>query len=67
MLIERREGSIAVLTLDYPARRNALAMPMRIAVIEAMERIEADATVRAVVITGAGGTFSAGGTSARWT
>ena len=61
MLSEGREGATAVLTLDYPARRNALAMPMRQAVIDAMERIEADPAVRAVVITGAGGVFSAGG------
>jgi enoyl-CoA hydratase/carnithine racemase len=34
---------------------------MRLAIIDAMERIEADPAVRAVVLTGAGGTFSAGG------
>ena len=61
MLIESRDGAVAILTLDYPARRNALAMPMRQAVIDAMERIEADAGTRAIVITGSGGTFSAGG------
>ena len=61
MLIESRDGSAAILTLDYPARRNALAMEMRRAVIEAMERLEGDAGVRAIVMTGAGGTFSAGG------
>ena len=61
MLTERREGATAVLTLDYPARRNALAMPMREALIAALERIEGDASVRAVVLTGGGGHFSAGG------
>lgn len=61
MLQEARDGATVVLTLDQPARRNALAMPMRLAVVDAMERIEADRTVRAVVLTGAGGTFSAGG------
>lgn len=61
MLTETREGATAILTLDYPARRNALAMPMRRAITEAMERIEADDAVRAVVLTGAGGVFSAGG------
>lgn len=61
MLTEHRDGATVILTLDYPARRNALAMPMREAVVAAMGRIEGDAAVRAVVLTGAGGTFSAGG------
>jgi enoyl-CoA hydratase/carnithine racemase len=61
MLREDRQGATAVLTLDYPARRNALAMPMRTALIAAMERIEADRGISAVVLTGSGGNFSAGG------
>jgi 2-(1,2-epoxy-1,2-dihydrophenyl)acetyl-CoA isomerase len=36
-------------------------MPMRRAVIDAMERIEAEPAIRAVVVTGAQGNFSAGG------
>ena len=61
MLIESRDGATAILTLNQPARRNALAMPMRRAVVDAMERIEADPAIRAVIITGAEGNFSAGG------
>ena len=61
MLKQAQDGGIAVLTLDYPARRNALAMPMREALIGAFEAMESDVGVRAVVITGGGGTFSAGG------
>ena len=61
MLIESRDGATAILTLNQPARRNALAMPMRVAIVAAMERIEGDAAIRAVVITGAEGNFSAGG------
>ena len=61
MLTRAQEGATAILTLDYPARRNALAMSMRQAIVDAMEAIEADPAVRAVVLTGAGGTFSAGG------
>ncbi len=61
MLKRAQEGATAVLTLDYPARRNALAMPMRVALVDALEAIEGDASVRAVVITGEGGTFCAGG------
>ena len=61
MLREEREGATVVLTMDYPARRNALAMAMREEFVAAMGRIEGDASVRAVVVTGAGGHFSAGG------
>lgn len=61
MLTQERDGATAVLTLDYPARRNALAMPMRQALIDAFESMEGDPAIRAVVITGAGGTFCAGG------
>ncbi len=61
MLTETREGAVAILTLDYPERRNALAMPMRQRLVDALEAIEADRDLRAIVITGAGGTFSAGG------
>ena len=61
MLTQSQHGATAVLTLDYPARRNALAMVMRTALVDALERIEADASIRAIVLTGAGGTFCAGG------
>jgi enoyl-CoA hydratase/carnithine racemase len=61
MLIETTQGATAILTLDYPERRNALAMQMRVELIDAIERIEADPDVRAVVVTGGGGVFSAGG------
>ena len=61
MLTQDRDGATIVLTLDYPERRNALAMPMRRALTDALEAVEADPAVRAVVLTGAGGTFCAGG------
>jgi len=58
---EEQDGAVLVLTLDYPARRNALAMPLRAALEEALERAHADAAVRAVVLTGSEGTFCSGG------
>ena len=61
MLQETRLGAVAVLTLDYPQRRNALAIPMRAALAEAFDRLEADADLRCIVLTGGGGNFSAGG------
>ena len=61
VLLESREGDIAVLSLNVPARRNALGMAMRAALVDALERLEADPAVRAIVLTGTGGVFSSGG------
>ncbi len=61
MLREDRDGATIVLTLDNPARRNALSLPLQTALLAALERIEADPAIRAVVLTGAGGVFSSGG------
>jgi enoyl-CoA hydratase/carnithine racemase len=61
IVLESRRGGTAILTLNRPERRNALSMPMREALLAATDRIEEDRTIRAVVITGAGGHFCAGG------
>lgn len=61
MLKIDRDGRTVILTLNNPARRNALAIEMRQALAEAWESIEADTDLRAVVLTGAEGTFCAGG------
>jgi enoyl-CoA hydratase/carnithine racemase len=52
---------VLVLTLDQPARRNALSMPLRTALTAALERAQSDKGVRAVVVTGAGAHFCSGG------
>ena len=56
-----RTGAVAVLTLDFPARRNAYCLQMRTQLRERLESVMADAQVRAIVITGAAGHFCAGG------
>src|SRR5689334_14599202 len=61
MLRQERRGATEILTLDYPERRNALGVPMRAALVEALEKLEGDRDLRAIVVTGAGGVFSAGG------
>ncbi|MBN8889352.1 MAG: enoyl-CoA hydratase [Rhodospirillales bacterium 70-18] len=61
IVLEDRQGSTTILTLNRPERRNALSMPMREALMAAVDRAESDRGVRAVVITGAGGNFCAGG------
>lgn len=60
-LIEERDGPVLILTIDYPARRNALAMPLRTAMLNALENALSDRSIRAVVLTGAGGHFCSGG------
>jgi 2-(1,2-epoxy-1,2-dihydrophenyl)acetyl-CoA isomerase len=52
---------VATLTLDRPAAKNALGRPEWHALAEAVDRAAADDDVRVVVLTGAGGAFSAGG------
>ena len=61
MLREEWDGATMVLTMDNPARRNALSLPLQTALLSALDRIEADPAIRAVVLTGAGGVFSSGG------
>lgn len=60
ILVERR-GAIQLITLNRPRQRNALDIPMRLAIGEAIFEARDDDAVRAVVITGAGGNFCAGG------
>lgn len=55
------ENAVAVLRLNDPARRNAMSLEMMDALWMAREAIEARQDLRAVVITGAGESFSAGG------
>lgn len=57
--VERADG-YAVLTLDDPARRNALSVELAAELVEAMAALEATPSVRAVVVTGAPPAFCAG-------
>jgi enoyl-CoA hydratase/carnithine racemase len=61
MIRTEREGEIALVTIDRQPKRNALDLPMWVALAEAMEAASADETLRCVVIRGAGEeAFSAG-------
>lgn len=53
-------GAVAVLTLDRPERKNALSRDVLTELDAACAALEADPALRAVVVTGAGGAFSAG-------
>ena len=55
-----RRGAIALLTLNRPDKLNAVNVPMIAALDHALDAAEADETVRAIVLAGAGRAFSAG-------
>lgn len=54
-------GGIARITMNDPDRRNALSAEMVEGLISAIEEADADDGVRAMVLTGEGGSFCAGG------
>jgi len=56
-----RDGPIAVLTLQDPERRNAMSEAMGAAFAEQIVALGAERDLRAVVLTGSGQAFSAGG------
>jgi 2-(1,2-epoxy-1,2-dihydrophenyl)acetyl-CoA isomerase len=53
-------GAVATVTLDGPSSRNSLSGPTGQALLEAMRRVAVDDAVRAVLLTGANGAFTAG-------
>jgi enoyl-CoA hydratase/carnithine racemase len=55
-----REGSVATVTLNRPERGNALTNEMFSLIQTFIDEVEDDASVRAVVLTGAGATFCGG-------
>lgn len=52
--------AVATITLDRPDALNALTVPLKHELLTALERVAADPSVRAVVLTGAGRAFCAG-------
>lgn len=60
-LLESIADGVATLTMNRPEARNALTAQMIAALSEALPRLAANPAVRAVVLTGAGGAFCAGG------
>ena len=52
--------AVALLTIERADKKNALSIAVRDEMSDALDRLAADETVKVVVITGAGDTFSAG-------
>src|SRR6185503_14182297 len=60
-LIEATTDGVATLTLNRPDRLNALSAPIMDGLLEALPRLAADPAIGAIVLTGAGRAFCAGG------
>lgn len=56
-----KDGPVAWLTLNDPDRLNALSEQMGVAIAKLVPQINKDKSIRAVILTGAGRAFSAGG------
>lgn len=59
--MQSRRESVCTLTLNRPERLNALNGALGRALLEALNKVAGDASVRAIVLTGAGRAFCAGG------
>ncbi len=59
VLVER-DGAVVTVTLNRPDKRNAFNAEMLCRLADAWDMIDGDAGVRAAILTGAGGHFSAG-------
>jgi enoyl-CoA hydratase len=60
VLVDKREG-YAVVTLNDPDRRNVFTLAMSARIQEIFDDLEADESINAVIITGAGKGFCSGG------
>lgn len=60
-ILVEKHGPVTVLKFDYPERRNALSMPIRIKLGAALREAIDDKDCRAIVLAGEGAHFSSGG------
>jgi enoyl-CoA hydratase len=60
VLRSENEAGVVTLTLNRPAKRNALSVAVRDAVSDALDELADEPDLRCVVLTGAGDVFSAG-------
>lgn len=55
------DGAVRTITLNRPDVRNAIDIPLRLALADALESADADTGVRTIILTGAGSSFCSGG------
>lgn len=61
VLVEQLDGGVAVVRLNRPYATNALSLSLQAALSQAFTTLSADESVRAIVLTGGGQVFAAGG------
>jgi 2-(1,2-epoxy-1,2-dihydrophenyl)acetyl-CoA isomerase len=64
-ILYRKDGHVATITLNRPTKRNAYSETMVHEILEALSSARDDDEIRAVIITGAGKGFCAGGDISR--
>jgi enoyl-CoA hydratase len=60
VLVERRDDGVLVVTINRPQAKNALDLAVAEGVAAAVDELDATDDLRVGVLTGSGGTFSAG-------
>jgi enoyl-CoA hydratase len=60
ILVEHAAPGYAVVTLNRPEKLNALSIELRTELIAAIDSLQADPTMRVLILTGAGRAFTAG-------
>ena len=60
-VVTERNGAVLTITINRPDRRNALDIPAMLELRSKLQEATLDHDVRAVLVTGAGSAFSAGG------
>jgi enoyl-CoA hydratase/carnithine racemase len=59
-LVREREGSLAVITLNRPERRNALSLELMLELIDCLDGVAGEPETRVVILAAAGKVFSSG-------
>jgi enoyl-CoA hydratase/carnithine racemase len=60
LVLEERDGAVAVLTLNHSARRNVLSSALLAQLLARLESVAADRGVRCLILAANGPVFSAG-------
>jgi enoyl-CoA hydratase/carnithine racemase len=60
LVTSRDDDGVTVITLNRPEKKNALSIALREEVVGRLRALADDETVKAVIVTGSGGSFSAG-------
>lgn len=60
ILVDRSDPAVAIVSLNRPARRNAMTLAMWHELGRIFERLGTEPEIRAIILTGAGGGFCAG-------